>query len=80
MLSHVTIVRAKDSSRKGVIMAKEVKVESGLPFASTREQTLAISFPTSPGFSTGATISIATARELAEALIAKLESLEAPPS
>jgi hypothetical protein len=59
-------------------MASEVSITDGLPFASNSEPTLEIKFPTTPGFSTGATISIQTARELTEALLAKLDTIETP--
>lgn len=55
---------------------RPVEVKEGLPFASTGEPTLDFTVPTSPGFSTGATISLETARTLILALQGKLEELD----
>jgi pantoate kinase len=57
-------------------MAQKVEVKDGLPFASTGEPTIEFTVPTSPGFATAATISVATAVELAAALEAKLEEID----
>jgi hypothetical protein len=57
-------------------MAQKVEVKDGLPFASTGEPTIDFTIPTTPGFSTGATISLETARTLILALQAKLEEID----
>jgi hypothetical protein len=57
---------------------RPVRIQAAEPFASNPgEPTLDMDFPTTPGFRTGATVSIATARELAAALQAKLAKLDA---
>lgn len=59
-------------------MARPVRVDLDAPFSSAPDEpTLCYSVPTSPGFSTGATISQSTARELIRALQDKLDEIEA---
>ncbi len=57
-------------------MAQQIEIKDGLPFAGTNEPTLDITFPTSPGWSTGATISVETARELVRAIQEKLNEID----
>jgi hypothetical protein len=57
-------------------MTQRVEVKDGLPFASTGEPTIDMSFPTTPGFASAATISVATAVELVAALETKLEEID----
>jgi hypothetical protein len=60
---------------------QQVQVEIAQPFASNPgEPTLDFTIPTTPGFSTGATISQATARELIKKLQATLDEIAGVPA
>jgi len=64
----------KTRTERTMTMERPVSVEITAPFASNPDEpTLCYQVPTTPGFSTGATISLSTARDLIGALQEKLD-------